>query len=201
MEQQQKRRKEFTAEEEAIIRQMRGEGVSIGTIACYMRVGKERIKRFCKDNDLPSKVRRQVVVKAVQEAKEVGIPMPEMPNAACRGKGANLFYHAPIPKDIASRRMVAEQNRQAILICSTCEHQVECLEYALIAEPYGVWGGTTDLEREYLRKKFDIVCQREGGVRLGRISQFGYQRAMPMEMLDSKFGESKIVQNYIATHA
>lgn len=200
MEKQTTRRKEFSAEEAATIRQMRDEGMAIDAIACYMRVGKERIKRFCKENNLSSKVSRQVTAKAIQEAKEVGIPMPAMPNAACKGKGPTLFYHAPIPKDIASRRIVAEHNRQAVEICKTCEHQVECLEYALIAEPYGVWGGTTDLEREYLRKKFNIICQREGGVRLGRISQFGYQRAMPMDLLDSKFGDSKIVQNYIATH-
>jgi hypothetical protein len=77
---------------------------------------------------------------------------------------------------------------------------MECLEYALVAEPYGVWGGATDAERQYLRQKYKIECVREVVIRLGTFSNFGYKMRMTMEMLDAKFATSTIVQEYIKTH-
>lgn len=53
--------------------------------------------------------------------------------------------------------MFPESNRgqrEAAQLCSLrCGVQTQCLEYALLAdERWGVWGGTTERERERLRR-------------------------------------------------
>lgn len=47
------------------------------------------------------------------------------------------------------------QQKEAAQVCQLlCPVQTQCLDYALRAdERYGVWGGTTERERERLRKK------------------------------------------------
>lgn len=40
-------------------------------------------------------------------------------------------------------------------ICGGCEVQADCLDYALENdERYGVWGGTTEMERRVLRRDY-----------------------------------------------
>ena len=39
-------------------------------------------------------------------------------------------------------------------LCASCEFRNPCLEYALVnREVLGIWAGTTERERRYLRKK------------------------------------------------
>lgn len=73
--------------------------------------------------------------------------------ASCRGTDIHLFY----PDAQTSKRVGAVAlQRQAIAICETCEVKNPCLEYALRFEASGVWGGTTEVEREFLRIKRNI---------------------------------------------
>ena len=192
-------RKKLSPEEEEIIRSMRAEGCSMDTIGAYLRVGKERVRRFCKENNMVLNLQRPSKAR-MDELKSIPVSIPEMPNAACRGQETNLFFLLNSSKDHASRKKFVEQTEKAIGICRGCQHQMECLEYALVAEPYGVWGGATDAERQYLRQKYKIECVREVVIRLGTFSNFGYKMRMTMEMLDAKFATSTIVQEYIKTH-
>ncbi|MFD3760420.1 WhiB family transcriptional regulator [Streptomyces sp. NPDC058622] len=65
--------------------------------------------------------------------------------AACRGVGADAFFHTegePRP-DRAAREEAAKA------VCSACPVRARCLEHALrVVEPYGVWGGLTERERQ-----------------------------------------------------
>lgn len=36
-------------------------------------------------------------------------------------------------------------------VCGTCPVQRECLQHGIVFEPYGVWGGLTELERDVFR--------------------------------------------------
>lgn len=38
-------------------------------------------------------------------------------------------------------------------ICNDCHFQAPCLEYALKTSPIGIWGGTSDRERQEIRRR------------------------------------------------
>ena len=66
--------------------------------------------------------------------------------ARCRGRD-DLFFH-PHGEREPTR---SQRETAAKAICASCPVQPECREHALVMrEPYGVWGGTTETEREEL---------------------------------------------------
>jgi len=72
-------------------------------------------------------------------------------DAACKGGDTDLFY----PKKNAAGKMQDTSKAQAI--CATCPVESECLEYALDNnEQYGIWGGTTRIQRQHLRRERHI---------------------------------------------
>jgi len=66
-------------------------------------------------------------------------------DGACRDHDTNLFFHPE------GERGPARRNRDAAAqaICSACPVITQCREHALaVREPYGVWGGLTEEDRE-----------------------------------------------------
>ena len=64
---------------------------------------------------------------------------------ACRGRDTELFFH---PEGERGPRR-SDREAAAKAVCSTCPVLVRCREAALLArEPYGVWGGMSEHERE-----------------------------------------------------
>jgi WhiB family transcriptional regulator, redox-sensing transcriptional regulator len=64
---------------------------------------------------------------------------------ACRGADSTLFFHPEGERGPA--RSARETAAKAV--CARCPVVEECLRQALATrEPYGVWGGTTESERE-----------------------------------------------------
>jgi WhiB family transcriptional regulator, redox-sensing transcriptional regulator len=71
--------------------------------------------------------------------------------AACVGTGPILFYD---PSPLAA----AEAKR----VCSSCPVAVECRTYARrTGEPFGIWGGETEVERAAART--DLVAAGSSG--------------------------------------
>lgn len=64
-----------------------------------------------------------------------------MDKAACQGYDVDLFFG-----DSRSFSSTAKG------ICETCPVKQECLEYGLLYEEFGVWGGSTHVERRKTRK-------------------------------------------------
>jgi WhiB family redox-sensing transcriptional regulator len=65
--------------------------------------------------------------------------------ARCLDYPGVLFFGVEDSETAAERRGREEQAKR---ICSSCTVRGECLEYALrVREPYGIWGGLTELER------------------------------------------------------
>jgi WhiB family transcriptional regulator, redox-sensing transcriptional regulator len=65
--------------------------------------------------------------------------------AACRGVDSSLFFHPE------GERGAARTAREAAAkeVCMRCPVRAECATHALaVREPYGVWGGLTEDERE-----------------------------------------------------
>ena len=69
----------------------------------------------------------------------LSIPVDITRDGACRDTKIDFFSDD-----------LAEQN-QAREICLSCPLMAKCLDYALFAEEYGVWGGTLEGERAKLR--------------------------------------------------
>ncbi len=66
---------------------------------------------------------------------------------SCRGVDPSLFFHPE------GERGPRRSNREAAAkaICATCPVLVQCRAAALAArEPYGVWGGLSEHEREQI---------------------------------------------------
>jgi WhiB family redox-sensing transcriptional regulator len=75
-------------------------------------------------------------------------------DGACRETDTNLFFH-PEGERGPSRR---GRDAAAQAICATCPVIDECRSHALaVKEPYGVWGGLTEDDREAI-----YAAQRPG---------------------------------------
>lgn len=53
-----------------------------------------------------------------------------------------------------------DNSPKAIKVCQGCPVKAACLDYALANGERGVWGGTTDFEREQSRRLVDRVIAR-----------------------------------------
>ena len=70
----------------------------------------------------------------------------------CRGMDSALFFHPE------NERGPARANREirAKQICNSCPVLVQCRAYALaVHEPYGVWGGMSESERDEIVRAQD----------------------------------------------
>ncbi|WP_326699367.1 WhiB family transcriptional regulator [Streptomyces sp. NBC_01754] len=67
--------------------------------------------------------------------------------AACRGVDSSLFFHPEGERGAArSAREISAKE-----VCMRCPVRAQCAAHALaVREPYGVWGGLTEDEREEL---------------------------------------------------
>jgi hypothetical protein len=189
-------RKEFDEDQKSLIKSLREEGKSTDTIAAILMVGKERVRRHLKENGMDcyqnNRAPRQNVT---AEPKDITVDYPDFSQAVCRGVETQAFFIEGQPMGRIARIKHQERIDNAIQICTSCSIQERCLDYALKAEPYGIWGGTTEIEREYLRSKLGINCARE--ISLGRVARkarLGFQSPSLVASYDSQFGRSKIVK-------
>lgn len=68
-------------------------------------------------------------------------------DAVCKDLNTTLFFH-PENERGRSRR---KREEQAKAVCRQCPVMAQCREHALrVREPYGVWGGLTESERQQL---------------------------------------------------
>ena len=63
--------------------------------------------------------------------------------AACKVSGTSIFFSSPKSEDILKAKS----------ICSNCTVSSHCLKSALEFQYYGVWGNTTEEERNYITKE------------------------------------------------
>ncbi|WP_062207394.1 WhiB family transcriptional regulator [Streptomyces sp. NBRC 109706] len=82
--------------------------------------------------------------------------------AACRGVDSSLFFH-PEGERGAARSAREEAAKE---VCARCPVRTECAAHALsVREPYGVWGGLTEDEREELLGRARRGLADSGGQR------------------------------------
>lgn len=78
-------------------------------------------------------------------------------DAACQGATAEHFYPPSVTESRDERR---DRESAARALCARCPVREACLDYALyVQEPYGIWGGLTEIERRRLLR--GAVAPRE----------------------------------------
>lgn len=76
-------------------------------------------------------------------------------HGSCRDADPLLFFHPQNERGNARAR----RDRTAKMICAGCTVRLECADYAVRArEPYGVWGGLSEDEREQIYSRLDNTC-------------------------------------------
>jgi len=86
-------------------------------------------------------------------------------DAKCLGKETSMWFphhDRGTKRDELHRQKIRTQT--AVAICRTCELKDDCLDYSLVNEPYGIWGGKTELERASIRVERNITLFREGTI-------------------------------------
>jgi WhiB family transcriptional regulator, redox-sensing transcriptional regulator len=78
----------------------------------------------------------------------------------CASVDPELFFPQEI--EMSDSKVVSKyQNLSAAkAICNSCPLKLQCLEYALKNYEVGVWGGTTEHQRDDLRKLSNIKLSR-----------------------------------------
>ena len=90
-----------------------------------------------------------VVIRGSISVNNKGEPMSETPSfewqqqAACRNTTEDFFA------EMVSKNVKA--------LCAGCPVAQQCLEYALVYKDYGYWGGTTERERQRIRRRLKVV--------------------------------------------
>jgi len=77
---------------------------------------------------------------------------PDLTRGLCREIGIEFFF----PEENGSGTDIYKYSRK---ICDKCVVKNECLEWAVKHEAFGMWGGTTPMERKAIRRKRNIVIQ------------------------------------------
>ena len=88
-------------------------------------------------------------------------PLAQVPNdatwywqerGACRKVDPTIFFHPQNERGSSRIR----RDRQAKAVCAACPVRLECADYAVRArEPYGVWGGLSEDDRERIYRRLD----------------------------------------------
>jgi Transcription factor WhiB. len=75
-------------------------------------------------------------------------------NGSCQTSDPTLFFHPQNERGAARRSRV----QAAKSVCGSCPVRTECADYAIRArEPYGIWGGMSEEEREEIYSVIDVA--------------------------------------------
>lgn len=91
----------------------------------------------------------------MQDYNEIQLIAPI--NGACKGTPNEIWFPAQVPGGVSkeARQKMKDDERMAKEICGRCDQTKQCLEYSLVYEPFGVWGGMNEVERAIMRTERD----------------------------------------------
>lgn len=76
-------------------------------------------------------------------------------------------YEAPLCAQVSGDLWFPEKGgdltlvRAAQRICAQCNHRLECAEWGIKHEEFGIWGGIVAYQREEIRKQRNIKLSKE----------------------------------------
>jgi hypothetical protein len=191
-------KREYTEEQKQAIRDMRNSGDSVDVIATYLRTSKQRVRTLLRKEGIETNVFRPSRP-TMPLPPVIDVPFPDMPEAACRGKNTEMFFQNA--GSTISKKELMQKTQEAVKICMSCKHRLECLDYGIKAEPYGIWGGATELERQYIRYKTNVKCARDfhtnGNRAMRPIGAYDGRPHSIFKSMDAKYMQSDVVREYL----
>lgn len=82
-------------------------------------------------------------------------PLPPR-GGECEGKDTSWWFPG-----FGANKAERINNDHAIRMCRQCPVRLNCLQYALEWEAFGIWGGFTERQRDFIRKRKGILQQRK----------------------------------------
>lgn len=76
---------------------------------------------------------------------------------ACATVGGDFWFPEKSDGTSNSIEMVMAKS-----ICNLCPHRIECAEWGIENEYYGIWGGLTERQRQSIRRQRNISLKGEG---------------------------------------
>lgn len=83
-------------------------------------------------------------------------------NGLCNGHPTEWWFPIANNRDTGEKRKIAREGMvNALKLCNACPERIECLEYSLEWEPFGIWGGLPERERAKLRRRRGLSILRQ----------------------------------------
>ena len=80
----------------------------------------------------------------------------ELDSPSCATVGGDYWF-----PELESGGITQAEAKIAKSICSACPHKVECAEWGIYRERFGIWGGLTDMDRRHIRRSRGIRINEE----------------------------------------
>ena len=96
---------------------------------------------------------------------------------ACNGKPTEWWFPEFVKTMTADdKHETLKIAARAMKVCRECDVSIECLEYSLIYEPYGIWGGLDEQERLQIRsaRRIQTSYRTHAGLRPTRSKRMPY---------------------------
>jgi WhiB family redox-sensing transcriptional regulator len=100
--------------------------------------------------DACSRIQRSIMLVDRNQA-----PLPPR-GGLCEGQDTSWWYPGH-----GIKKEERLNSAKALDMCRKCPVRLECLKYALEWEAFGVWGGFTERQRDFIRKRKGILQQRK----------------------------------------
>jgi WhiB family redox-sensing transcriptional regulator len=85
-----------------------------------------------------------------------GVSPGWMPRGACRGEDPEMFF------PVTAGGPALAQVFAAKAVCLRCAVRAACLSFALATGQAGIWGGTTQEERDAMRRSSGLAARGHG---------------------------------------
>ena len=98
---------------------------------------------------------------------------------ACNGKPTEWWFpEFSRSMTLMEKHAVLVLAARAQRVCAGCEVSKKCLEYSLVHEPFGIWGGLDEQERLKIRtdRRIEPSYRTHAGLRPTRSKQIPYRR-------------------------
>jgi len=87
----------------------------------------------------------------------------EYEDPACADVGGDFWFpeFSQEPAFFVSKDERQIETQIAKSICNGCTHKIECQQWGLRKERFGIWGGLTERDRVPIRRRLNIIIKEE----------------------------------------